>query len=63
MAGGITLLAVMLLFMDPLEAIPLHAIVQMVFQRVKKHHPSKTYSVENHLAFSSAAHSVGMVES
>ncbi|MAI80426.1 MAG: hypothetical protein CL917_15865 [Deltaproteobacteria bacterium] len=30
MAGGITLLAVMLLFMDPLEAIPLHAIVQMV---------------------------------
>jgi uncharacterized membrane protein YfcA len=30
MAGGITLLAIMLLFMDPLVAIPLHAIVQLV---------------------------------
>lgn len=30
MAGGITLLAIMLLFLDPLEAIPLHAVVQFV---------------------------------
>lgn len=29
MAGGITLLAIMLLFLDPLVAIPLHAIVQV----------------------------------
>lgn len=30
MAGGITLLAVMLLFLDPLVAIPLHGVVQLV---------------------------------
>ncbi len=30
MAGGITLLGVMLLFLDPLVTIPLHGIVQMV---------------------------------
>ncbi len=30
MAGGITLLGVMLLFLDPLVAIPLHGVVQMV---------------------------------
>ena len=30
MAGGITLLGVMLLFLDPLDAIPLHGIVQLV---------------------------------
>jgi uncharacterized membrane protein YfcA len=30
MAGGITLLAVMLLFYDPLVAIPLHGVVQLV---------------------------------
>ena len=30
MGGGITLLAVMLLFLDPLVAIPLHAVIQMV---------------------------------
>jgi uncharacterized membrane protein YfcA len=30
MAGGITLLTVMLLFLDPLVAIPLHGAVQMV---------------------------------
>lgn len=30
MAGGITLLAVMLLFLEPLEAIPLHGVVQLV---------------------------------
>jgi uncharacterized membrane protein YfcA len=30
MAGGITLLAAMLLFMDPLEAIPLHGAIQLV---------------------------------
>ena len=30
MAGGIVLLSVMLLFMDPLEAIPLHGAVQLV---------------------------------
>ena len=30
MAGGITLLSVMLLFMDPLVAIPLHGAVQLV---------------------------------
>ena len=30
MAGGITLLVVMLLFADPLVAIPLHAVVQLV---------------------------------
>jgi uncharacterized membrane protein YfcA len=29
MAGGITLLAIMLLFMDPLEAIPLHGVIQL----------------------------------
>ncbi|MCA9511775.1 MAG: sulfite exporter TauE/SafE family protein [Myxococcales bacterium] len=29
-AGGITLLAVMLLFLDPLVAIPLHGVVQLV---------------------------------
>ena len=30
MAGGIALLSVMLLFMDPLEAIPLHGVIQLV---------------------------------
>ncbi|MGY8806008.1 MAG: TSUP family transporter, partial [bacterium] len=30
MAGGITLLSVMLLFYDPLLAIPLHGVVQLV---------------------------------
>lgn len=30
MAGGMTLLGVMLLFLDPLGAIPLHAVVQLV---------------------------------
>ncbi len=30
MAGGITLLSVMLLFLDPLTAIPLHGVVQLV---------------------------------
>ena len=30
MAGGIVLLSVMLLFMDPLEAIPLHGVIQLV---------------------------------
>lgn len=30
MAGGIVLLSVMLLFLDPLEAIPLHGVVQLV---------------------------------
>ncbi len=30
MAGGVTLLAVMLLFMEPLVAIPLHGVVQLV---------------------------------
>jgi len=30
MAGGIVLLAVMLLFMEPLAAIPLHGVVQLV---------------------------------
>jgi uncharacterized membrane protein YfcA len=30
MAGGITLLAVMLLFLDPLVAIPLHGVIQLV---------------------------------
>jgi len=30
MGGGITLLAILLLFLDPLVAIPLHATVQMV---------------------------------
>ena len=30
MAGGIVLLSVMLLFMDPLTAIPLHGVVQLV---------------------------------
>jgi uncharacterized membrane protein YfcA len=30
MAGGMTLLAVMLIFMDPLVAIPLHGVVQLV---------------------------------
>ena len=29
MAGGVTLLAVMLLFVDPLVAIPLHGVVQL----------------------------------
>jgi uncharacterized membrane protein YfcA len=30
MAGGITLLAVMLLFLEPLVAIPLHGVIQLV---------------------------------
>ena len=30
MAGGITLLAVMLLFLDPLIAVPLHGVIQLV---------------------------------
>jgi len=30
MAGGMTLLAVMLLFLDPLVAVPLHGVVQLV---------------------------------
>ena len=30
MAGGITLLSVMLLFLDPLVAIPVHGVVQLV---------------------------------
>ena len=30
MAGGITLLAIMLLFYDPLITIPLHGVVQLV---------------------------------
>ena len=30
MAGGITLLTVMLVFLDPLVAIPVHGAVQMV---------------------------------
>ena len=30
MAGGITLLSVMLLFLEPLAAIPLHGVVQLV---------------------------------
>lgn len=30
MAGGIVLLSVMLLFMEPLEAIPLHGVIQLV---------------------------------
>ncbi|MCH7869577.1 MAG: sulfite exporter TauE/SafE family protein [Myxococcales bacterium] len=41
MAGGITLLAVMLLFFDPLIAIPLHGVVQLVSNssRVVIHRP------------------------
>ena len=42
MAGGITLLAVMLLYMDPLVAIPLHAVVQLVSNGsrswIQRHH-------------------------
>ncbi len=30
MAGGITLLAVMLLFLEPLAAIPLHGVIQLI---------------------------------
>ena len=30
MAGGITLLSVMLLFLEPLAAIPLHGVIQLV---------------------------------
>ncbi|MDH3212584.1 MAG: hypothetical protein OEM05_08875, partial [Myxococcales bacterium] len=30
MAGGITLLSVMLLFLEPLVAIPLHGVIQLV---------------------------------
>jgi uncharacterized membrane protein YfcA len=30
MAGGIVLLSVMLLFLDPLQAIPLHGVIQLV---------------------------------
>jgi len=46
MAGGITLLAVMLLFLEPLVAIPLHGVVQLVsngsrawIQRAHVQHP------------------------
>jgi len=42
MAGGITLLAVMLLFYDPLVAIPLHGVVQLVSNSsravIQRHH-------------------------
>jgi uncharacterized membrane protein YfcA len=47
MAGGITLLAVMLLYLDPLVAIPLHGVVQLasnssraVVQRSHVHWPA-----------------------
>ena len=36
MAGGITLLSVMLLFLDPLVAIPLHGAVQLVSNARKR---------------------------
>lgn len=42
MAGGITLLAVMLLFFDPLVVIPLHGVVQLVSNSsravIQRHH-------------------------
>jgi len=42
MAGGITLLAVMLLFLEPLIAIPLHGVVQLVSNGsrswIQRHH-------------------------
>ena len=42
MAGGITLLAVMLLFLDPLVAIPIHGAVQLVSNG------SRTWIQRNH---------------
>lgn len=42
MAGGITLLSVMLLFYDPLVAIPLHGVVQLISNSsravIQRHH-------------------------
>lgn len=46
MAGGITLLAVMLLFMDPLVAIPLHGVVQILSNG------SRTYVQRRHVRWS-----------
>jgi uncharacterized membrane protein YfcA len=43
MAGGITLLAVMLLLMDPLEAIPIHGVIQLVSNG------SRTYIQRSHV--------------
>ena len=43
MAGGITLLSVMLLFLDPLVAIPVHGVVQLVSNG------SRTYIQRRHV--------------
>jgi uncharacterized membrane protein YfcA len=43
MAGGITLLSVMLLFFDPLVAIPIHGVVQLVSNS------SRTYVQRKHV--------------
>ena len=49
MAGGMTLLGVMLLFLDPLAAIPLHAVVQLVSNG------SRTFYQRRHVDWSIAA--------
>lgn len=49
MAGGMTLLGVMLLFLDPLVAIPLHAVVQLVSNG------SRTFYQRRHVDWSLAA--------
>lgn len=46
MAGGITLLAVMLLFLDPLVAIPLHGVIQLFSNG------SRTYVQRRHVDWS-----------
>ncbi|MCH2172495.1 sulfite exporter TauE/SafE family protein [Myxococcota bacterium] len=49
MAGGIVLLTVMLLFMEPMVAIPLHAVVQLVSNA------SRTYIQRSHVNWSLVA--------
>jgi len=49
MAGGITLLAVMLLYLEPLVAIPLHGVVQLVSNS------SRTVVQRSHVRWSAVA--------
>ena len=41
MAGGIVLLTVMLLFFEPIVAIPLHGLVQLVSNGSRNRHPTR----------------------
>jgi len=59
MAGGITLLGVMLLFQDPLVAIPLHGVVQLVSNGsrtwVQRHHVDRALATRYSLLLLPAA--------